>query len=627
MIIIFRERSIVMKRATAVIMCIIIAFSCFGINAFAKAESVPTVLVSGFLCSKLYFDFATENEESIWTYLIREAANGVKEDFSGIASSFYGMLKGNSRQFGETVGKTASEVLHALECMPDGGAGNRVGYYPNTPEKSNLAYMLENAEEYMYEVNFCKYLSTVTDPSDVFCFNYDSRLDAVTIADELAVFIDEITQYTGSPKVKIFALSYGGLITATYLTKYSPEKVERVVMSVPALGGTDLPDRILSGDVDLADESIVSFVMTILDSGSDFTRYFAADRMEWLDGFAKGLCSEIADIAATWGGAWSMTTADGYNELKNRYLDPEKNADFIEKLDYIHYTVRPNLSTLFRSCRENGIPVSILCGTGSALVAGGELNGDVILPAYGVSGARVAPLGKRLVPDKDDDLRYYSPSMEVDASDAYLPENTWFIENHRHGRYYYEEYTRQLVTKLLFTDEIENVDSDPAFPRFANSNHSVQSVDISEGVISSGNGVVNIKNISAENSIKILSVHADGVPIDFDDRGIQLLDSGESTAVAFKTDLSSVACAPARITVSYFKLGSFTPFCVSEFDVTVIGRKAYGNSSEKYVQVDFRPRLQDAINGKVYDFLVKTSLAEAAQCVYNTCVSIKKNIG
>ena len=58
-----------------------------------------------------------------------------------------------------------------------------------------------------------------------------------------------------------------------------------------------------------------------------------------------------------------------------------------------------------------------------------------------------------------------SPSMEIDATGCYLPENTWFVEGQYHGQYYYEEYTRKLVTKLLFTDDIKDVYSDPEFPQ------------------------------------------------------------------------------------------------------------------------------------------------------------------
>ena len=63
------------------------------------------------------------------------------------------------------------------------------------------------------------------------------------------------------------------------------------------------------------------------------------------------------------------------------------------------------------------------------------------------------------------------PSREIDASSAYLPENTWFVEGQYHGQYFYEEYTRSLVTKLLFTDEIKDVHSSKAFPQFEFSNN------------------------------------------------------------------------------------------------------------------------------------------------------------
>ena len=44
----------------------------------------------------------------------------------------------------------------------------------------------------LYEKKFCRYLSQQTDPSRVYCFQYDSRLDAVTVAYQLRDFINEV---------------------------------------------------------------------------------------------------------------------------------------------------------------------------------------------------------------------------------------------------------------------------------------------------------------------------------------------------------------------------------------------------------------------------------------------------
>jgi hypothetical protein len=44
------------------------------------------------------------------------------------------------------------------------------------------------------------------------------------------------------------------------------------------------------------------------------------------------------------------------------------------------------------------------------------------------------------------------------------------------AQYYYEEYTRSLVTKLLFTDEIKDVHSDSDYPQFEYSNNAYRNI-------------------------------------------------------------------------------------------------------------------------------------------------------
>ena len=56
--------------------------------------------------------------------------------------------------------------------------------------------------------------------------------------------------------------------------------------------------------------------------------------------------------------------------------------------------------------------------------------------------------------------------MEIDASYCYLPDNTWFVDGLYHGMTFNEDYTRELAIRLLLTDELTDVFTDPAFPQF-----------------------------------------------------------------------------------------------------------------------------------------------------------------
>lgn len=630
-----------MKRILSLVLCCCIILSAFGVDATAEkaaqpSADLPTVLVTGFLCSKLYIDYATADETDIWKDIFSRIPSNVFGDFSCTASSLYKLIKGDAEAAGETFAQAALNLLERIKCNPDGTSAERIEHYPNDPAISNLAYMFEYSEEYIYEKNFCEYLATVTDPSKVFPFNYDSRADAVTLAQELDEYIEAVLDYTGAEKVNVFALSYGGLISATYLSKYADKnRIDRLVMAVPALGGTDIPEKILRGNIDIADEDLVSFIETVLGSENGFSRFFMFDRAEWLDGFAKGLCNGLSGFVANWGSVWSLCSPDLYDGLKADFLDPDVNSEIIRNSDYVQHCVRPNLGKIFSECRSRGTKISLICGMGSEIITGGTLNGDFILPASGVSGALCAPLGQRFSSAykgaftvcRNRTHSHISPSKEIDATTAYLPENTWFVQHLYHGQYNYENYTRSLITKLLYTDEINDIYSNSDYPQFEYSSHVYQGVhaafDGSPSGFYSGSDSLIIKSLSEDCYIKILSVLSDGVEFKFDLSDVNVLKPGESVKIPV-TLQDELNTSKAVITVSYLKIGSLTPMCVSEFGFTVEGDGEV-NEPDAFMPSGFETRLSRRVSKKTYDFLLKISLAQAAECVYNTYVTIKEN--
>lgn len=622
-----------MKKILSIILCAAIIASCGCVSAFADESDSPIILISGFMCSQLFIDFGEENQEKVWGISAQSITEKIKSDLTGFLRSLGGAATGGIDLFGERVGEGAAQVLEKLECAPDGSSVFPVEHYPNDPALNNVAYMLENAEEYLYERNFCEYMAGKTDPTRLFCYQYDSRMDAVTLAEELSEFIKDVKEYTGSDKVKLFALSYGGLIVSTYLTLYGSESVDRAVLSVPALGGTNIPERIFTGNVELAEKSIITFAETALSGNTNLSRIFDEDRAQWLSRFASAMCSGLTDIIKNWGSIWSLCSQSTYESLKNDILDPNENGELIEKIDIIHNEVMPNLTKTFEKCRAAGTRISIICGTGSQLALGGDLNGDVVLPASGVSGALTAPLGKRF-PDgytgahtacNNPEHNHVSPSMEIDASTAYLPENTWFVEGHYHGQYFYEEYTRSLVTKLLLTDEIEDVHSNEEYPQFAVSNNSYRTVGLSfneskSAYLTGEDTALVVENLSTDNYIKVISVVSDGVDLDFKALTSDIIAPGESVSIPLSGDVPNASALYARLTVNYIKIGSINPFCSTNFDITVMNGEPVeerGGFAEK----SFTGRLEKVLPEFVYGALKKVSLHKTAECIYDTVAS------
>lgn len=625
-----------MKKLIGIILCIAMLIPCFTAGASASSKNDdPIILISGFLCSQLYKDYGTDTEEKVWVMDASKITDRISDDLPRFLKTFAGLAVGNTEDFGETLGEGAGAVLEDLRCNPDGSSVYPVSHYPNDPAVSNIEYMLNNGEEdKMYEVNFCKYLAGLTDASEVYCFQYDSRLDAITIAGQLNEFVEKVKEYTGSEKVRIFALSFGGLISSSYLYLYGDSSVSKLIMSVPALGGTNIPDRLFRGEIEFPVENLAAFFETILGGESDITRLFEGSAYDGVEAVVSSAGGGICEPLMYWGSIWSLCSVDLYDELKADFLDPVQSKALIEKTDKIHYEIMPAIPQLLRNAQSNGVGVAVLCGTGSSLVIGGELNGDVILPASAVSGATCTSMGQRFsngytgikTACDNSEHNHVSPSMEVDASSAYLPENTWFIDKQYHGQYYYEEYTRSLVTKLLFTDEIKDVHSDPAYPQFEYSNHASRTVhakfnNSKTGYLNSEDNALVIKNLSEDNRIKVLSVVANGVDLSFDVSGSGMLSPGEAVEIPFSGDVPAVSAAAAEITVSYIEIGSLNPFCVSEFDVMIDNGKTE-EVIAAFAPAGFESRLESTLSERIYNFIVRISARQLVECIYNSITSL-----
>lgn len=623
-----------MKKLCAVVLSIVLAVGCFVPSVFSaeKSESTPTVLISGFMCSDLYLNYGKSDMEKVWTPDAGRIADEIGSDARQLASALFGLFAGKKEKFGQVIGKKIADVIEPLRIKADGSSAYPVSHYPNSPEYSNIEYMKANCPEAMYEVNFCNYLAETTDPSNVFVFNYDSRLGAITLAKEFRDFVESVRAYTGSEKVNIFALSYGGMIVSSYLYLYPDDNAARkIVLSVPAIGGTDLPDRLLRGNVDFDLHTVVSFFETILGGEANFARFFEGRSSEEISYIVSAACEEALSPVKYWGSLWSLCSPALYGEMKKDFLDPVTNARLIEETDKVQYEIRPKLAELYKECKSEGMEISVICGYGSSLVTGGKLNGDFILPASGVSGATVTPRGKRFADGYRNNAscgnsghNHVSPSMEIDASGCYLPENTWFVEGQYHGQYYYEEYTRKLVTKLLFTDDIKDVYSDSDFPQFEYSKHSYRNIHAKfdkspSGYLTDNDEYLVVKNLSDSNYMKILSVVSYGVELDFEKAG-GMLAPGESVSIPFDGMLPQKGSTAARLTVSYIEIGSPNFLNTADFDVTATGD---GNSTSEAKTVDygFVTKLESVVPRWLYRMIVRLSLRNAVECIYNSVIS------
>ena len=161
---------------------------------------------------------------------------------------------------------------------------------------------------------------------------------------------------------------------------------------------------------------------------------------------------------------------------------------------------------------------------------------------------------------------YFSPRFKlsdrtIDASCAFLPEKTWFIKGQYHGMIYWDSYTRPLIVKMLLTDDIVDVHSDPDYPQFELGQNPVDAVyakftNETSGFYNSESNALLVRNLSEKYSITVKSVEAEGCEFTVDKSAV--IAPGEELEIPC-TKLSG---GNIKVDITYVRKGEFltSPF-------------------------------------------------------------------
>ncbi len=582
-----------MKKVISLILCaVIISVSSLGVIATAnEKEDIPTILVPGFMQSYMFIEGENGAEDYyLWLPHIEAVIGRIIDDMPNFLASIFGLLLGDVETFGETLGGGAVAVAGKLACNPDGTPKYGTTCYNNDPAEANAANLkkIVNREgerkNFLFE-SFVDYAvaNNYADLEDIFIFEYHSCYDAIVVAQQLRDYIKAVKDYTKSEKVNLFTVSYGGLIAATYLYDYMDEgDVNKAVLNVPPLQGTDFPDRLFRKNVELPLETLIDFVESVLGVGTEIASLLKNTEADFLNETMNSISPSLMEVVHYWSSLYTLSSPELYEGMKRDYLDPVENAKIIENNDKIHNEIMPNISRIFADCAERGIDVSIIAGTGNSICLGGNLNGDILVPTYSSTGATVCEMGKRFSDGytgvktacNNPDHNHVSPSMEVDASSAYLPEKTWFIDDSYHAMYELEDYAMSLSAKLLFTDELKDVHSDPDYPQFEYSNNPHRGIHAKfnsspTGYISSDDTAITVENLYARSAIQITSITVSGISLDFNIGESRILMPGEKTEITFSGEIPAVSATRTDVTVNYIKVGTSTGATGVNFPMTI----------------------------------------------------------
>ncbi len=599
-----------LKKLLSVLLAVIIAVTCSGfVLAYERdTDHDPVILVPGYSSSPLFRD-----GKQIWG-LDMEAVLGVALDnIAQIGISLGALAFGNPDRIVDLVGPKMMDFLRPLAIKGDYSDVDEVKPGQTTPEESCMTYLVEKyGAKHIVEPEIMAGFADVVGEENCFVFYCDFRRGAIECAKSLNSYVKKIKEYTGAEKVDIYAVSHGGQVTGTYLSLFdASDDVDNVVLNVPALGGAAIAYDAMNADVKLDEKLLVYFVECGLVSETNYEWLLSANQLGILDEVANTLASKyILKELAYLGSLWDFIPVQYYDELKARFLNENDNSVLIASSDEMHYDIMPNFGKAFNEAREKGIDLSIMSSTGHNAVTGLQWNSDAIIPTECSSGAKCAPYGKRFSDGytcsgdgcKNPAHYHLSPSMEIDASYAWLPDNTWFVEGQFHGMSYWDEYSRILARKLLLTDELTDVYSSPDYPQFGLTHNPTDALYIEfdkspQGFISGEDRYITITNLSEKYPITINKITCKGMNIRFKTAKAGIIAPRKSATLEIIGNVPDVSLKRTLITVDFFQIGAVS--CVSQrtFDYTILGGEPVKfDSKADYLSVDYVEENMDLLN-------------------------------
>lgn len=643
-----------MKKIVAVVLSVIMIFSVFTLSAAAEKErnewkKYPLILVPGYTATSLYKLDENGNKVEVWGDALGKITGEM--DTAGVVSQLVKSLKENdSSYFAEKVGEGFNRMFADLACKNDGTSVVPLYPYVDTAEENNYANLIATYPDgkYQPEPVFAERFAEEIGYENIYAFTCDFRMGAIELSDKLKGYIDEVLEYANRgrdekdkvDKVNIYAISHGGQVSGTYLTRYGHEgKVNNAVLTVPALGGAQIAYDLYNGETKFNIVELIAFLEHGMMFEEDYHQLVDVIDLSVGDSVVSKFFPIALETIQYWGSIWDFIPLKHYEEMKARYLDPVKDAEFIAKTDKMHYEVmspdgKDYFGKGFKRAQNAGTDIYILAGYNCNVFTGTGESADMLITTEASTGATVAPYKQRFndgyVQKIDTGLYQVSPSMDVDASTSYLPYHTWFIENYYHGMTLNDEYTFSLAKKLLFSDESYDVTTMEGYSQFhatTNVAHGVHAMfnNSAEGYLTTASDALIVRNLSAEKNILIMSVNVNGLDISFQSKPV-LLKAGESKELPFTGEIPDVRGKNFEVTVSYFT-PTITMLGERTLDFTTLGKEQLVyDISNPYVDGSFVSKLDSVIDENTDKILVNTGMKDSASIVYNMLYSVIKVI-
>ncbi len=637
------------KKLLAIILSLTMLLSVFSVSAYAlendgSLSDYPVILIPGYSGTDLDLVSEDGTHERVWHMNLSEFGAELLTKIADIGKGVVSTFKGKGQELGATLGKEIYNAMGVIACNPDGTSVNNIQIAMPEAYECNMQYLIDNdLEDYIGEQDLFAEISSLVGAENCYFYTEDWRMSVLDCAERLDGFIQDVKELSGKDKVNLIAVSHGGQVTATYLSLYGYKgDVKNAVLTVPAAGGAALAYDVVNRDIHLDTYTLVYFLEHAFISEDDYKWLTDSVNTEFIDDIIEGVLPYILDIIGNFTSIWDFIPLEYYEELKGLYLDPVESAPLIEKSDRVHYEVMTSYNEKLTDCIEKyGMNVSIIAGTGNPSVTGLCENSDAIITVNGSTGATCAPFGKRFSDGYEglhttcanESHNHISPSLEVDGTTAFLPENTWYVDQLFHGMTFLDEYSRELSLKLLLTDEITDVYSSGEYPQFHVSTNRSNAVYAyfkgnPDGYVGSEYDTLVIKNLSKEYPITITAVNITGAELVARPTAFVSLSPEEEIEVPVTGTLPEESGRLLQVQIDYYTNGNTVPNGKRVLDFTVMnGERVEYNENKPYVDRDYTAPTDSIIGSNAAEALKENGVYELVSFIMDMIMALLTRLG
>jgi|GEM_PF-1057518 len=172
-------------------------------------------------------------------------------------------------------------------------------------------------------------------------------------------------------------------------------------------------------------------------------------------------------------GLWAIVPDDSYDEAISFMFGSKKNIsdELLEKIERSRAIIDHTEITLNKA-QQNGINVDVVAGYNLQILPVSsclnEQSDGLQATRYAGIGATTGDLKETVKLSnqcKNGNHNHMEPGRAVDASTCFLPENTWFIKNHKHMDYSADT-TAQFLAWLVFSETQRTVWQNANYPQY-----------------------------------------------------------------------------------------------------------------------------------------------------------------